>query len=75
MARSNAQVPPRWFVVSASQVHRSIVRVSRGRKGLSPPRQGEWGVLRLTTRGRRSGEPRSVLVGYYEDGPNLVSMA
>jgi deazaflavin-dependent oxidoreductase (nitroreductase family) len=31
--------------------------------------------LRLTTTGRRSGEPRSVILGYYEDGPNLVSMA
>jgi F420H(2)-dependent quinone reductase len=31
--------------------------------------------LRLTTRGRRSGEPRSVILGYYEDGPNLVTMA
>jgi deazaflavin-dependent oxidoreductase (nitroreductase family) len=31
--------------------------------------------LRLTATGRRSGEPRSVIVGYYEDGPNLVTMA
>jgi deazaflavin-dependent oxidoreductase (nitroreductase family) len=31
--------------------------------------------LRLTTTGRRSGEQRSVILGYYEDGPNLVSMA
>jgi len=31
--------------------------------------------LRLTAKGRRSGEQRSVIVGYYEDGPNLVSMA
>jgi deazaflavin-dependent oxidoreductase (nitroreductase family) len=31
--------------------------------------------LRLTTTGRRSGEPRSVILGYYEDGPNLVTMA
>jgi F420H(2)-dependent quinone reductase len=29
----------------------------------------------LTTKGRRSGEPRSVIVGYYEDGANLVTMA
>ena len=29
----------------------------------------------LTTTGRRSGEPRSVILGYCEDGPNLVSMA
>jgi deazaflavin-dependent oxidoreductase (nitroreductase family) len=31
--------------------------------------------LRLTATGRRSGEPRSVILGYFEDGPNLVSMA
>jgi deazaflavin-dependent oxidoreductase (nitroreductase family) len=31
--------------------------------------------LRLTTTGRRSGRRRSVILGYYEDGPNLVSMA
>jgi deazaflavin-dependent oxidoreductase (nitroreductase family) len=31
--------------------------------------------MRLTTKGRRSGEPRRVIVGYYEDGPNLISMA
>ncbi len=31
--------------------------------------------MRLTTTGRRSGEPRSVILGYYEDGENLVTMA
>ena len=31
--------------------------------------------MRLTTTGRRTGEPRSVILGYFEDGPNLVSMA
>jgi deazaflavin-dependent oxidoreductase (nitroreductase family) len=31
--------------------------------------------LRLTTTGRRSGEPRSVIIGYFEDEPNLISMA
>ena len=36
---------------------------------------GQVGRLRLTTTGRRSGEPRSVILGYYEDGPGLVSMA
>jgi F420H(2)-dependent quinone reductase len=46
-----------------------------GRKGLWPPRPDKWGALRLTTRGRRSGEPRSVIIGYYEDGPNLVAIA
>jgi len=75
MVAGKARLPPRWFVVTAWHVHRLIFRASRGRKGLWPPRPGKWGALRLTTRGRRSGELRSVIVGYYEDGTNLVSMA
>jgi deazaflavin-dependent oxidoreductase (nitroreductase family) len=75
MATRKPFVPPRWFVVTAWHVHRRIVRSSRGRKGLWPPRPGKWGALRLTTTGRRSGEPRQVIVGYYDDGPNLVTMA
>ncbi len=31
--------------------------------------------MRLTTVGRRTGIERSVMVGYFEDGPNLVTMA
>jgi len=61
--------------VTAWHVHRWIVRASGRRKGLWPPRLDKWGALWLTTRGRRSGEPRRVIVGYVEDGPNLVSMA
>jgi F420H(2)-dependent quinone reductase len=75
MAGGKARVPPRWFVVTAWHVHRLIVRTSGRRRGLWPPRPGKWGALRLTTRGRRSGEPRSVILGYVEDGANLVAMA
>jgi deazaflavin-dependent oxidoreductase (nitroreductase family) len=31
--------------------------------------------MRLITIGRRTGRERSVIVGYFEDGPNLVTMA
>ena len=75
MTGGKARLPPRWFVVTFWHVHRLFVRATGGRKGLWPPRPGKWGALRLTTTGRRSGELRSVIVGYYEDGPNLVSMA
>jgi len=75
MAGGKPRLPPRWFVVSVWHVHRGIVRVFGGRRGLWPPRPGKWGALRLTTIGRRSGEPRMVIVGYYEDGSNLVTMA
>lgn len=75
MAGGKARLPPRWFIVAFWHAHRRVVRASRGRKGLWRPRPGKWGALRLTTTGRRSAEPRSVIVGYYEDGPGLVTMA
>jgi F420H(2)-dependent quinone reductase len=75
VAGGRVRVPPRWFVVTAWHVHRLLVRASGRRRGLWPTRPGKWGALRLTTRGRRSGEPRSVILGYLEDGPNLVAMA
>lgn len=70
-----AWLPPRWFIVAFWHAHRRVVRASGGRRGLWAPRPGKWGALRLTTTGRRSGEPRSVILGYYEDGANLVSLA
>lgn len=74
-AEGTAHLPPRWFMKTFWKVHRRIVRASGGRKGLWAPRPGKWGALQLTTTGRRSGKPRRVILGYYEDGPNLVSMA
>jgi len=69
------RLPPRWFIETFWRVHRRIVAASGGRRGLWAPKPGKWGALRLTTTGRRSGEPRSVIVGYFQDGPNLVSLA
>ncbi len=43
--------------------------------GLWPPKPNRWGTMRLTAVGRRSGKARSVILGYYEDGPNLVTIA
>lgn len=70
-----ARVPPRWFVRGAWYLHRGIYRVTGGRFGLWRPRPNRWGTMRLTTTGRRTGEERSVILGYYEDGQNLVTMA
>jgi deazaflavin-dependent oxidoreductase (nitroreductase family) len=75
MGERSTRLPPRFFIVTAWHVHRLIVRASGRRKGLWAPRPDKWGALRLITRGRRSGEQRAVIVGYYEDGPNLVTMA
>ena len=70
-----ARLPPRWFVRSAWYVHRGLYRATRGRIGLWRPKPNRWGTLRLTTTGRRSGQPRSVMLGYVEDGPNYVTLA
>lgn len=75
MAGGKGWLPPRWFIETFWRAHRRVVRATDGRRGLWLPKPGKYGVLRLTTTGRRSGEPRSVLIGYYEDGPCLVSMA
>jgi deazaflavin-dependent oxidoreductase (nitroreductase family) len=32
-------------------------------------------MMHLTTIGRRTGQERSVILGYFDDGPNLVTMA
>lgn len=69
------RLPPRWIIRLAWSVHRGLYRVAGGRVGLWRPKSGGWGALRLTTTGRRTGRQRSVMVGYYEDGPNLVTMA
>jgi len=55
--------------------HRALVRATRGRTGLWRPKPDGWGALRLTTIGRRTRRPRQVIVGYFEDGDNLVTMA
>lgn len=69
------RLPPRWFVRGAWVVHRAIYRVTPGRFGLWPPKERKWGTLRLMTTGRRSGVRRQAILGYYEDGPNLVTLA
>jgi F420H(2)-dependent quinone reductase len=69
-----AWLPLRWLVVLFWHGHRGLVRVPRGRVGLWRPKPDGWGALRLTTTGRRTGRPRQV-VGYVEDGGNLVTMA
>ncbi len=70
-----ARLPPRWFVVSFWHAHRAVVKATRGRFGLWRPKPGGWGALRLTAVGRRTGQPRAVLLGYIEDGDNLVVLA
>jgi deazaflavin-dependent oxidoreductase (nitroreductase family) len=69
-------LPPRWFIRLAWFAHRTAYRVTGGRRGLSvPTSEGKFGQMRLHTVGRKSGKERIAILGYYEDGPNLVTMA
>ena len=70
------KLPPRWFIRTAWVAHRALYRITRGRVGLARPTEGgRFGMLRLHAIGRRTGEERIVILGYYEDGPNLVTLA
>jgi F420H(2)-dependent quinone reductase len=66
---------PRWLVRSIWIVHRAAYSLTRGRFGLRPATASQWGMLRLTTVGRRSGQRRVAIVGFIEDGRNIVSPA
>jgi len=70
-------LPPRWFIRGAWVAHRAIHRLTGGRRGLAHPKGpgGQFGYLRLKTVGRRSGEERAAILGYVEDGQNLVTLA
>jgi deazaflavin-dependent oxidoreductase (nitroreductase family) len=63
---------PRWLVVTIWKLHRAAYAITGGRFGLRTPTSTRWGMLRLTTVGRRSGKQRVAILGYIEHGPNLV---
>ena len=69
------RVPPPWFVHAAWRAHRALYRISGGRFLWTTSNKRGWGALRLTTIGRKSGQERSVIIGYLEDGPDLVAIA
>ena len=76
MTSSNPpRLPPRWFIRVAWVVHRALYRVTGGRMGLRPPTRKSYGMLRIHTVGRKSGEAREAILGYFEDGPNLFTLA
>lgn len=74
-ATRSPRMPPPWFVHTFWRVHRAVYRLSGGRFLWTPASKRGWGALHLTTVGRRSGQERSVIIGYLEDGPNLVTIA
>jgi len=72
----SGRTPPRVVVRTFWALHRAGYRFTGGRFGLAQPEAGDrFGMLRLATVGRRSGQARVAILGYYEDGQNLVTLA
>jgi F420H(2)-dependent quinone reductase len=71
----DVSLPPRWFMRLFWAVHRRVVGWTGARLGLWRPKPNRWGAARLNTIGRRTGASRPVIVGYFDDGPNIVTMA
>jgi deazaflavin-dependent oxidoreductase (nitroreductase family) len=70
------KLPPRPLIRTFWRLHRAAYRLTGGRFGLQRPERGaKFGMLRLHTVGRRTGQARIAMIGYYEDGPNLVTLA
>lgn len=63
------------MIRAAWKIHRALYRLRGDRALWTTENKRGWGALRLTTTGRRTGQQRSVIVGYLEDGPNLFTMA
>lgn len=66
-------MPSDLFLKTANTLHRTLVKVSGGRLGWSA---GPMPVLQLTTTGRKSGQPRTVmLTSPYQDGDTMLIVA
>ena len=75
VSKAKPRLPRRLFMRFFWFTHRRLYRLTGGRVGLWRPKPHRWGAMRLNTVGRRTGLERSVMVGYFQDGPNLVTMA
>lgn len=73
--KPGGRLPPRFFIRAAWVVHRGLYRVLGRRRALRLPTDTSWGMMRLATVGRKSGKDRAAILGYFTDGPNLVTMA
>lgn len=63
------RTPPRLLIRIVWVLHRTAHRISGGGFGLSRPVTGSrFGMLRLTSVGRRMGQPRVAIIGYHRQG-------
>ena len=73
-ARPRQRIPG-WIIRTIWRTHRALYGLTGGRFGLRRPTTASWGMLRLHSIGRRTGQERIAILGYIEEGPNLVTAA
>ena len=66
-------VVPRWLVRTIWIVHRAAYRSPVAGSACGPSDRHAVGDASAQTVGRRSGRKRVAIVGYIEDGPNMVT--
>lgn len=69
------KLPPAWFKHLFWRAHRFGYRLLGERVLWTPASKRGWGAMHLVTTGRQSGRPRSVILGYIEDGSVPVVLA
>jgi F420H(2)-dependent quinone reductase len=74
-SKPSPSLPPRWFIRSFWVAQRAAYSATGGRFGLRTATADHQGMMRLRTVGRRSGQERTAILSYFEDGPDLVTMA
>jgi len=70
-----AFLPPRPIIRFAWKLHKALYRFSGGRFGLQEYTPYKEGLAELTTIGRKSGQPRAVMIAHLEDANDHVTMA
>jgi deazaflavin-dependent oxidoreductase (nitroreductase family) len=65
----------RWLSVPWTRMHVRLLRMSKGRLRFGFFFGGDMPVLAITTKGRKSGEPRSSVVAYIRDGDAYAVVA
>jgi deazaflavin-dependent oxidoreductase (nitroreductase family) len=74
-ATAPPKLPPAWFQHLFWRGHRALYRILGDRVLWTPASKRGWGAMHVTTLGRRSGERRSVILGYIEDESRPVVLA
>jgi deazaflavin-dependent oxidoreductase (nitroreductase family) len=75
MTTEAPKLPPVWFQHLFWRAHRVAYGLLGERVLWTPASKRGWGAMHVTTLGRKSGERRSVILGYLDDGGVPVVLA